>query len=534
MHAREVSIRWGLSVVLLISLFFCSIPQMAHAETWSTPVDISAAGCDASLPKVSINASGQTVAVWVRGAETQSSNMTFGGAWSTPVVLRSSLEEIGYAPSVSINDSGRALAVWGGGFFNEPYSGAFSSTLVFSKQWSRPIGAYMGELDQDAQLAFNANGEAVIVMTNQMAPNQVKATKYSIGGNWDAPYLLSEQGYTACDGAAAINDQGSIAIAWKQTNGDNDQIYAHLSTYTGYWPNVWPKYGTTLSDFGQDAKTPKVALNNNDQVSIVWTRSNGTNQIIQGACTTIGDEWMSCGDFSAIGQDALEPQVAINDAGQVVFVWSRSDGLNTIIQSMTMTFGPGITPPVDLSASGQNATLPQVAINSAGQVVAVWVRSDGTNDRIQSATYNFGGSWTTPVDVSVAGQDASNPEVAINDEGQVVCVWSRSDGFNTIIQSSTTIAKPLPVTNLSGSQMSALSLAGATSYYNQLEWTPSISSNVTEYKINRNGVLIQTLPSTMPTLFRDMNQPQGVPQNYGIIAVSTGGGESDEVTLSVP
>jgi hypothetical protein len=38
-----------------------------------------------------------------------------------------------------------------------------------------------------------------------------------------------------------------------------------------------------------------------------------------------------------------------------------------------------------LSAAGQNAMAPAVAVNQGGNAVATWRRFDGTNNRIQAA-----------------------------------------------------------------------------------------------------------------------------------------------------
>lgn len=148
-------------------------------------------------------------------------------------------------------------------------------------------------------------------------------------------------------------------------------------------------------------------------------------------------------DLSAAGSDAEDPQVAINDASAAVVVWFRDDGSHARVQVSSRTgTGASFGAPVDLSAAGGHAYDPQVAINASGDAVVVWVRDDGSDARVQvSSRSGAGGSFGAPVDLSVAGQDAEKPQVALDD---AVVVWHRSDGSNSRVQASLAIAPASP------------------------------------------------------------------------------------------
>mgnify|MGYP002628584526 CR=1 FL=1 len=47
------------------------------------------------------------------------------------------------------------------------------------------------------------------------------------------------------------------------------------------------------------------------------------------------------------------------------------------------------------------------------------------------------GSWSTPADLSATGRDASEPQVTVSSTGLATAVWYSNDGSNKIIQSST-------------------------------------------------------------------------------------------------
>jgi hypothetical protein len=146
--------------------------------------------------------------------------------------------------------------------------------------------------------------------------------------------------------------------------------------------------------------------------------------------------WLAPDDLSATGQNAESPQVALDSQGDAVAVWRRYDGANYIVQAATRPAGGAWQEPDDLSEAGQNAENPQVAVDSQGDAVAVWRRYDGANYIVQAATRPTGGAWQEPDDLSATGQNAENPQVAVDSQGDAVAVWRRYDGANYIVQAA--------------------------------------------------------------------------------------------------
>ncbi len=92
----------------------------------------------------------------------------------------------------------------------------------------------------------------------------------------------------------------------------------------------------------------------------------------------------------------------------------------------------------------------------------VWLRSDGSNFIIQIAlSIDFGLTWqnptttppnTTPPDnLSVSGQDAENPQLAVDGTGnRVYVLWDRSNtSANFIIQVANGFKTFFPITQMS-------------------------------------------------------------------------------------
>ena len=93
--------------------------------------------------------------------------------------------------------------------------------------------------------------------------------------------------------------------------------------------------------------------------------------------------------------------------------------------------------PVDLSAVGQDASEAAVAISSDGtRATAVWSRLDGSNFVIQSASATISGgtaTWGSVTDLSVTGHQATDPRVAVSRDGtDAIAVWEYADSVSKV------------------------------------------------------------------------------------------------------
>jgi hypothetical protein len=149
-------------------------------------------------------------------------------------------------------------------------------------------------------------------------------------------------------------------------------------------------------------------------------------------------EWSTPANLSEAGQSAGDHQIDIDGSGNVVAVWRLADVGGTIIQSSRLAAGGSSwSTPEQLSVSGFSSDNPQVAANGSGNAVAVWQQSNGSNSIIRiSQSTDGGASWTVPTDLSELGQSAITPEVAVDGSGNAVALWRRSNGEHNIVQSS--------------------------------------------------------------------------------------------------
>lgn len=112
--------------------------------------------------------------------------------------------------------------------------------------------------------------------------------------------------------------------------------------------------------------------------------------------------------------------------------------------------------PTTLSLTGQNAASPQIAVDSHGNAIAVWYRFDGKHLVIQASTKSVNGNWqSVPDNLSSSDQDASNPQIAIDCFGNATVIWEQFNGNHWAIYASSK-----PVNSHWQSTPSLLSLIG--------------------------------------------------------------------------
>jgi hypothetical protein len=132
-------------------------------------------------------------------------------------------------------------------------------------------------------------------------------------------------------------------------------------------------------------------------------------------------------DLSDAGANAFSPDVAADANGNIVAVWTRHDGTAWRVQAASQPAGGQFAPAQDLSAPGEDATDPRIAVAPNGDVVVAWLRPDGQDVRVQAAVRPAGGAFGAPQTLSPAGRDARSPDVAVDPLGNAIVVWSRSE-----------------------------------------------------------------------------------------------------------
>jgi hypothetical protein len=237
----------------------------------------------------------------------------------------------------------------------------------------------------------------------------------------------------------AVDGSGNSVFVWRHSDGTTNcfggpclRIQTRSRSAAGILSTV-----QTLSASGQHGALPQVAVDANGDAVFVWQRSDRTNLRIQTRSRSAAGTLSSTLTLSAAGQDAEYPQVAVDANGNAVFAWERFDGMNERIQARTLSAAGTRGSTQTLSAAGGDALFPQVEVDPNGNAVFAWERCcyDGTNnERIQARARSAAGVLSSTQTLSAAGETASSAQVAVDPNGNAVFAWKRFDGTADRIQ----------------------------------------------------------------------------------------------------
>ena len=470
---------WLLAAALIGSLLDCSF-SAAAAPGWLAPVDVSQPGRSASNPVVAMGEAGDTTMLWERrntansGVNVQLATREPGSGFGEPADL--ALGSTG--PVVATTPAGGAIAAWRR-FANPPGS------YVIEAATRPPGGAFsapqeVGEFEQGAlpvelDVAMNASGDAVLawqrfdpqsglnhvacetsVSGPVLCPNPpfVEASVLTPGGGFSAPVRVSaprgtekpletpkeieereieESQRAAFEPSVAIDAAGDAIVAWTYFDGANHVTQTSTRPAGGAFSAPEP-----LSAPGDEAFEPDVAMDSAGDVDAVWSRSNGTHPVIQAAHRQAGAGFSPPVDLSDSSVSGGSPSIAVTPGGAATAVWVVGEEGISAIQASEHEAGAPFTSTTTISKETREALFPVLAVNPSGRALAAWSSTSSTGPSVVEAVTRAGLSdaFTPPTPISEASEEILHPQVAIDGAGDGTAVWSRSDGTNGIVQAA--------------------------------------------------------------------------------------------------
>ena len=375
MGAREGFVAVSLLAVALAVLTASPPAAAADPVGWGLAVPIDTDPISADEVSVAVTPDGIAFAVWDQWDGTRpniwSNRYVPGQGWGTPTTIES---DPGWAEGehIAVDPSGTAIAVW--------------------HQWDG--------------VRYNIWG-----------------SRYVAGIGWPVPTLLETD--NAGGGTfprVAVDPSGNAIAIWSQSDGTRTNIWANR-----YIPGSGWLMPTLLeTDNAGGAAFPWVATDPAGNAVAVWQQSDGTRENIWANRFVAGSGW---GMASLIETDnaglAAQPRVALDASGNAIAVWSQVSGVASI-WSNRFVLGTGWAGPVLLETDNAgNAFFPRVAVGPAGDAVAVWHQSDGIRVNVWANRYGVGTGWGTAELLESDTTVALLADVAMDPAGNAMAVWQQ-------------------------------------------------------------------------------------------------------------
>ncbi|MCE9658547.1 MAG: immunoglobulin domain-containing protein [Burkholderiales bacterium] len=416
----------------------------ATAAAYTTPATVRAADNGAQFRVVVTNA----VASATSNAATLTVlSATTAKSWGTPQLLRTDGDDTNTTAELAMDGSGNALVVWG-----QEFSSSLSRVDIWSNRFTVGAGWGTAQVIESNDLSSTSNsqpfvaadaaGNALVVWYQSSGSgsfNSIWANRYTAGAGWGTPELIETgNAGSAYSPNVAVDRNGNGLAVWAQSNGVRYSLWANRYTVGAGWGTAELIETDEAGDVAWFASPPSIAFDPSGRAIVVWQQSDGTRDNIWANRYTPGVGW---GTAELIETDnagrARFPQVAVDAAGNALAVWAQSDGTRDDIWANRYVVGTGWGTPQRIETGDGGASDAQVAFDASGKAMATWTQRDTTTNRdtVRFNRYTAGTGW------GVAALVASSPVGSVNSarfvfdaDGGALAVWGTTDGTNNIVQ----------------------------------------------------------------------------------------------------
>ena len=366
-------------------------------------------------PHIAMDGLGNAVVVWdqelTTGNHTVRSN-TFTaspspGSWGTASNVSTSSTS-SQKPLVVMQSNNNAIALWerknGGNL--DPWV----NTYVIGGVWAVASETQLAATNNNMgkfQIATDGGGNATAVWSDDTA-GWVSMAEYYTGGAWGA---VESMGTGTLPSIAMASGQNPVSL-WFSNPGINS------SWRTPPWTAA-----TSLSATSTLTQTTRTELNTAGDALGVWDETNGTKYQIEAKVYT-GGFWGATALLSTGTNNTHAYTIALgSSSNSAVVVWEEDTGTTYQICANIRTAGAWGGSAV--ISDGSYSSNPQVVMNrTTGDFIAIW---ECSGSGIVARKYVSGTGWQSQVTISSSASSLS-PFIAMNSAGQAIAVWSEWDG----------------------------------------------------------------------------------------------------------
>jgi hypothetical protein len=293
------------------------------------------------------------------------------------------------------------------------------------------------------------------------------AERRPAGRGFTAPVTLST-GRRNDDARVAMNAQGAAVVAWvRQTGGRCGRSFIDISSRGGA-DRPFVRSGSFVATrlaSGYCTAPPEVAIDGQGRFTVVWTQLGTPNNFsgILAATGPAGRRLAAAVQVSPHGPIAESPRVATDAAGATTIAWRYSYEIHAIgvVQRPAGTDAFGPVTDLDPGADGNELAL---VTNPAGTTLLAWVRPTNDGGRklksIVAATHPPGGQFGQPQILDGPFFNTVALTTAVSPDGHAAVGWNGYRNDTTDWRPFVSLAAPAKPFGVVAGLASARSLTG--------------------------------------------------------------------------
>lgn len=362
----------------------------------------------------------------------------FNLTWAVPAVNLDSNPPVGDTDvnaTIAIDPLGNACATWGRTTGQNAVQDIWAALYNHSSRtWTGAIKISGDANAAHPQVVMDGSGNALFIWEEGF-PSKIMSRTFSSSGVWSPALSLEPTTIFKSSNAQsfpeiAMNAAGHAAVIWTEFfNGSH-----HICSAKKLLGQTWTG-SNELSSGVNDVVfngTKSIAINSSGDGIAAWEEVQGNGTSVHIAQYTNGS-WLTSSQVS-VEHQAYTPAVAMGEDGSSVVVWDQSD---VILSKKFVNGQPQDTR--NVSDPAYKCIHPDVKMDQNGNAVAVFERSDSLHKFITGSTLLNGQSnWSAPTDISppslAMADEAGYPVLTLNAIGDGVVIWKEFDGTSMVIQ----------------------------------------------------------------------------------------------------
>lgn len=506
-------------------IFFLTVGLGCFAD----PILLSTSGVEATDPIVESDSSGNVTAIWLESGAIKAKYKVFGGSWdSMETVTSSGAGDLGLV----VNSAGNATVIW-------LESGIVKACSRSGGSWGSVTSlSSSGSTDPSLSIDINDNLIAIWVRGTDVE----SATKLAAGSWPGTPDVLG--GTQPQKPKVGIGAEGTVVALWTDISNSVECICsADKSSVSGSWSTP-----LIITDGMHHYVNPDVDVDHNGDAVAIWycydNISTAYVEVFLLRAEKKKGEFFSPPtkiDTMPGTRDPmdLKTKIRFDENGHAAAAWVMpfENAYSVCVLTKPRDLPWAEVVEIGYGLYNNNFDIDMYK-NSDGNTIVVFPNFKMGEIQIWEAVadidcYNMTWNLYKGVDLSMKNSYPSIAATQVNTKLNHEIVWQHYNGMNNAIcadERAEDVTQP-PV-NPTAVQ-SSTDWGVFTEYYNTVSWEASLSSDVQQYIIYRNGVVAAAVGKDT-FQFIDHNQAQNGSVTYAIAAVSKSFFQSTKATVSVP